>query len=918
MRAQLQTNSPELQHSRPCATTSPAATRWVLPRLLAMAVSLFAASHLGAQDLVVFGDQLGDSAYNNETFANIYSGSRHTLARRANGTAVAWGDNRWGQCNVPALPLGVTYVELDGARQHSLALRSDGSVIAWGDNVYGQIDVPLLPPGVTFTKIRCGASFSLALGSDGLIRAWGHNPGGQTNPPAVPAGTTVVELAGGANHGLALLSDGTIMTWGGNSNGQTQVPALPNGMTYVQVTSGWDFSLALRSDGEVLAWGQNNSGQCDVPALPAGVTYVEVASGFGQHSLARRSDGVVVGWGVNDDGETTTPTLPVGVSFASLIVGDVHSGALRSDGKFEGWGSNLRGALNVPRAPDGVQYLDAYASASHTVAKRTDGVFVAWGENVDGRCTFPALPAGVSYTQFSLANHTMGLRSDGNIEAFGNNDFGQCNVPALPPGLTYVEVAAGSRHSVARRSDGSLAVWGGNTFGELNMPATPAGMSYLHVTSGGSFTLALRSDGVVIGWGDNPQGQTNCPSSPPGTSFVELDAGGNHSIGRLSNGEVLTWGGGNAYPVPALPVGVTFTSATAGWDHSLLFRSDGTLVAWGSNGYGQCNVPPLQAGQTYLRGSAGRGYRNSVIRGLPIPPCGPMASQPSGINGTSTVTWEPGTGGNGHRYEVVVAATPCGVTWSQAHDAATAAGGHLATIGSAQENAFVFALIDSAQYWNQSVGDNEGPWIGGMQPINSVEPSAGWRWATSESFDFSGWATSPDNGCGGSENRINFWSAAQRQPTWGDLADAGCGQRLPMAFVVEYEPSLMCVPSPNSFSLCAVSDATGNARLQLFNLPTGTLYGKTLVSMAPAIPMGSGSFFGLNADFLTLSILLAPNAPGDPLTWIVGENGVFPRTPYYFPPSVTAPFVGLTWDFVAIAVTDAGSIVFSNFVQKTW
>ena len=50
---------------------------------------------------------------------------------------------------MPALPPGLTYVEIAGGGIHTIARRSDGSVVAWGDNYYGQLDVPALPPGLT-------------------------------------------------------------------------------------------------------------------------------------------------------------------------------------------------------------------------------------------------------------------------------------------------------------------------------------------------------------------------------------------------------------------------------------------------------------------------------------------------------------------------------------------------------------------------------------------------------------------------------------------------------------------------------------------------------------------------------------------------------------------------------------------------
>jgi hypothetical protein len=44
----------------------------------------------------------------------------HTVARR-DGSVVAWGDDQSGQCQVPALPAGLTYVEIAGGLFHNRA-----------------------------------------------------------------------------------------------------------------------------------------------------------------------------------------------------------------------------------------------------------------------------------------------------------------------------------------------------------------------------------------------------------------------------------------------------------------------------------------------------------------------------------------------------------------------------------------------------------------------------------------------------------------------------------------------------------------------------------------------------------------------------------------------------------------------------
>jgi hypothetical protein len=127
---------------------------------------------------------------------------------------------------------------------------------------------------------------------------------------------------------------------------------------------------------------------------------------------------------------------------------------------------------------------------------------------------------------------------------------------------------------------------------------------------------------------------------------------------------------------------------------------------------------------------------------------------PSGPTGcpSGTVEWD-----NGHCYQAVLAP---GVSWDDAQAECVGRGGHLVTITSDEENAFVFSLVsgDTAFWYLDALNNGLGPWLGAYQPDGSAEPDGGWRWVTDEPFVYTNWETGqPDEGGGGSQNRLRFF-----------------------------------------------------------------------------------------------------------------------------------------------------------------
>jgi hypothetical protein len=186
---------------------------------------------------------------------------------------------------VPPLPPGLTYVEVAAGAAHTLARRSDGTVVAFGLGSSGQLAVPPLPPGLAYVEVAAGARHSLARRSDGTVVAWGDGAWGQCHVPPLPAGLRYDAIAGGERHTLARRSDGRVVAFGDRRDGQCNVPPLPSWLRFAELAAGSEHSLLRASNGFVYTGGVGDAGQCSPPVLPPGRIFLDVAAGRA-HSVA--------------------------------------------------------------------------------------------------------------------------------------------------------------------------------------------------------------------------------------------------------------------------------------------------------------------------------------------------------------------------------------------------------------------------------------------------------------------------------------------------------------------------------------------------------------------------------------------------------------------------------------------------------
>lgn len=126
--------------------------------------------------------------------------------------------------------------------------------------------------------------------------------------------------------------------------------------------------------------------------------------------------------------------------------------------------------------------------------------------------------------------------------------------------------------------------------------------------------------------------------------------------------------------------------------------------------------------------------------------------------------------GNGHAYEYVSGY----FTWQEAEAAAAASGGYLATVTSADENAFLTSL------------STELGWLGGTD--EAVEGT--WTWITGETWSYSNWNSGEPNNYASGEDYLQLnWGQAGGWNDHGGPSSPGQAN----GYFVEYAAA---VPEP--------------------------------------------------------------------------------------------------------------------------
>lgn len=570
--------------------------------------------------------------------AAMVKGDQHLTAINAHGQAVSWGNNSFGQTNVP--PQTTNIVALAAGYHHTLALRADGRLVAWGRNNAGQLN---LPEGATnITAIWAGAEHSYARRADGTLFGWG------TGAQLPPAPESVAAMSVGQSHTLVLSEDGSATGWKWHPFASGFPHLIPAGLSnIVALSAGYEQSAALVGPPQPRV--RAISGTL---SLYSGETLLLRANVAGQPPLRYqwRRNGVDLSGATNFYFSVPAAEAGRGGQY-DVMVWNAHgtnASPISSVAVVETKPLLTSHPTNQVRLFHGTAHFSAGVTGSQPIN-------LQWqrnGNDVPGATSASLIIPGLGFAQAGtyrlVASNAFGITVSDPAELtvvpvalFGDQSLPLFPQPGSSPGLTNpparvtnaVQIAAGGHHLLAVLDDGSPLAWGSNQNGQLAIPADLP--PFINLDGGGWHSVGLLQTGELVAWGlflNTRQAEPNLlDASAASTSLSILYGDGRmksvaYAGAAVSHAPAVLWNGaalGNGF-APRLIINhdgtlalwsdttsldtivpeyvrlylTNLVAVTAGDQHYLALRADGALLTWGYhpygqvNQYGELNLPP--------------------------------------------------------------------------------------------------------------------------------------------------------------------------------------------------------------------------------------------------------------------------------------------------------------------------------------
>ena len=380
-----------------------------------------------------------------ESVAELAAGTRHTCARRTDGSLWCWGRNNLGQIgdgtttnrDRPTRVMTRTndMKQVAAGDTHTCGLIGDGGLACWGGIRTLALAPGLLPAqtlpaaidgvppasqlvtGDTHTCVIAGTELWCFGLSD--VGQSGERVAGRSVAPNKMIGMEgATDLDAGSTHTCAVV-EGAARCWGGGAFGQLGVPRIDAGASvkmspagaWKQIAAGQRHTCALSDGGEVYCWGRAGEGQLgdgaplqwNAPQAVGELPDLTALAAGSEHTCALTSAGGVFCWGRGDLGQLASNDVagsgtPVAVTLpgpvAQISAGSEFTCARLVDGTVACWGRNNRGQIGdgtngdrrravLTMLPEKVVHIAT--GADHACAATATGAVYCWGEAAGGR-----------------------------------------------------------------------------------------------------------------------------------------------------------------------------------------------------------------------------------------------------------------------------------------------------------------------------------------------------------------------------------------------------------------------------------------------------------------------------------------------------------------------------------------------------
>ena len=452
------------------------------------------------------------------------------------------------------------FIDISTSTEVTCGILIDGSAVCWGRNEHGECEVPTISE--SWAKIDVGWMHVCGVTISGTLHCWGDSREGLTTPPILPEGEVWQDIHGGERGTCGVTSRRRGVCW-------PKISVHPDAREFKWrlLDTDLDYVCGITVAGEGYCWSGNNDGDgLGLHKLPG--------EGPWRHLTVDINDDLWCALNEADDIFCWRSSL----DFISIPTSSSSSGwswlsgpcAITKLNELKCWGFKE----DIPLVQEGWSRVAAasISTRNRRCAITRAGLAHCWGFDYLKR--MERFPLNTAWKHISVEEFQgCGVTLSGKINCWHADSV----LYPAPEGNDFVSVTAGDSHSCGLTSSNTLVCSGLCAFGQCSVPNSPTGWKL--VAAGPSSTCGVSVDGVLCCWGDNDIAITKpCNFEPDAERRDWEHIAFQHTIlcGAIRGGDIMCWRDNNKLPFD-LQSNIGWKSVSVGGGKVCGVTNDGEL-----------------------------------------------------------------------------------------------------------------------------------------------------------------------------------------------------------------------------------------------------------------------------------------------------------------------------------------------------